>query len=123
MRAVRRWLRAAAAPLRKRVPHRPVVYNANGTHVRLHRRAALLVYMPEAFRLLDTDPAFLRHQNLRRCRQMAGILGEFGYRVDVVSKWDTAFHPASRYDLVISECIDWQGEAGWFHRRWRSGRR
>lgn len=39
---------------------------------------------------------------------MVAVLGDLGYRVDVVSKRDKAFQPARDYDLVISERLDWR---------------
>jgi glycosyltransferase involved in cell wall biosynthesis len=73
------------------------------------RKAALLVYLPDAFRLRADDRAFLSHTNLTRCRLMAEVLGDLGYLVDVVHKRDKRFRPTRDYDLIVSERYDWNG--------------
>lgn len=71
-------------------------------------RAALLVYLPQAFRLAEDDPAFLRHQNLRRCRDIAAVLDEAGFLVDVAWKRDDSLRARRDYDLVVSERVGWE---------------
>lgn len=87
----------------------PMISNANGADEAACNGAALLVYLPQAFQLADDDPAFLRHQNLNRCRNIAAVLGELGCVVDVVHRSDTNFRPARSYDLVIGDRTDWNG--------------
>jgi glycosyltransferase involved in cell wall biosynthesis len=97
-------------------PLRPAVYNVNNADARRSGRSALLVYLPEAFLVDRLDPALRRHQNLRRCRQMAAILGEFDYIVDVISKRDWSFRLTDKYALVISERMAWRDADARFRR-------
>jgi hypothetical protein len=84
----------------------PVIRNANGTHVTHDARRALLIYTVQPFRLSDGDRRFLNHQNLRQCKQIASVLGEFGYIVDVADVEDERFRPSEKYDLIISHRVD-----------------
>jgi glycosyltransferase involved in cell wall biosynthesis len=89
--------------------YHPVVYNANKAKESKYLKRALLVYLPMAFLLEDDDPKFLTHQNLRQCRQIAVLLDEFGYIVDVVH-WRDIGPPWNRnYDLILSDRADLKG--------------
>jgi len=54
----------------------------------------------------EDDPRFMNHQNLRQCKQIASVLGEFGYVVDVADVEDRRFRPSTHYDLVIAHRVD-----------------
>jgi hypothetical protein len=101
----RRWLRTRRHLARRR----DVILNAGKVDERSAEKAALLEYLPQAFWLPRRDPAFRRHQNLRRCVQMVSTLSELGYLVDVSDRRDSTFRPPRGYDLVISERLDWRG--------------
>ncbi len=81
----------------------PVLYNVNGANESLLQKRALLAYLTQAFLLREDAPDFLKHQNLRQCKQIAGLLGEFGYIVDVVDIRDQVFRPDRKYDLVLRD--------------------
>ncbi|MEQ8172475.1 MAG: glycosyltransferase [Candidatus Eremiobacterota bacterium] len=79
-----------------------VIYNVNQVKEVKYKKRAILIYLVDAFLLKDNDLMFLYHQNLRQCKQIASILGEFGYIVDVADINDANFKPARIYDLVLS---------------------
>jgi glycosyltransferase involved in cell wall biosynthesis len=81
----------------------PVLYNVNGANESSLHKRALLAYLTQAFVLPEGSPDFLKHQNLRQCQQIASLLGEFGYIVDVVDIRDQAFKPDHNYDLVLRD--------------------
>jgi len=84
----------------------PVLYNVNRVNEQNYTKCALLIYLTKPFRMKEDDPRFMNHQNLRQCKQIASILGEFGYVVDVADVEDRRFRPSKRYDLVISHRVD-----------------
>lgn len=84
----------------------PVYHNVNRADESGSERRALLVYLTKPFRVPASSPVFLAHQNLRQCRQIAGILGEFGYVVDVADMGDPNPRLRHRYDMVISHNIN-----------------
>jgi glycosyltransferase involved in cell wall biosynthesis len=107
---VRAWARRGGdAPTPPRQATDPPVFNVNDVEAPAQKKAALLIYLARAFRFAEDDPAFLRHQNVRQCRQIAQLLGDLGYVVDVVDRRDESFVPGRTYDLVISERLDWKG--------------
>ncbi|MEI6564443.1 MAG: glycosyltransferase [bacterium] len=65
-------------------------------------RRALLVYLSPGMKWREDDPRFEWHQNLRQSRDLAGLLAERGFRVDVVQYNDRRFVPSGRYDLVVA---------------------
>jgi len=80
----------------------PFVRNVNRADERALAKRALLVYLVKPFLVKDGDPVFLWHQNLKQCKQIAAILGEFGYAVDAADSRDGRFRPGRKYDLIIS---------------------
>ncbi|MEM1995638.1 MAG: glycosyltransferase [Thermoplasmatales archaeon] len=88
----------------------PVLYNVNRVDEKDYNKRALLIYLVKPFLIKDDDPRFLLHQNLRQCKQIASVLGEFGYVVDVADVKDRTFKPSKRYDLVISHRVDIEPE-------------
>jgi glycosyltransferase involved in cell wall biosynthesis len=105
---VRRTLRRETPPPLRRADD-PPVFNVNGAPEGALPKRALLAYLARAFHFSEDDPAFLRHQNVRQCRQIAQVLGELGYEVDAVDRRDEGFVPDRGYDLVIGERLDWKG--------------
>ncbi|MDX1945880.1 MAG: hypothetical protein SFU86_10825 [Pirellulaceae bacterium] len=65
-------------------------------------RRALLIYLPQAFRLPKEHPDQLWHQNRRRSWQIVECLDELGYSVDVVATTEKRFRPPAPYDFVLS---------------------
>lgn len=67
---------------------------------------ALLIYITEPFRsFVDLE----HHQNFWQAKEIARILGEFGYMVDVAEYNNPYTKPKYNYDLVIGlipRCID-----------------
>lgn len=100
----------------KPVKSYPVIYNANGSNEAIYNKRALLVYIVEPFLLKDDDPKFFKHQNLKRCRHITSILGEFGYVVDVVDIRDRKFRPSKDYDLIISNRVNLRGMENYFRK-------
>lgn len=84
----------------------PVLFDVNHSAGRVPRRRALLVYLTRPFLLKENDPVFFRHQNFRQNRQIAALLDEYGYTVDVADIADKRFAPDRPYDLVISHRVD-----------------
>ena len=87
---------------------RPVL-NVNRLADPSSKRSALLVYLALPFHLKEGHPAFHYHQNLKQSLQIASLLGEFGYSVDVVDIQDKTFRPTRKYDLVLSHRIEIAG--------------
>jgi hypothetical protein len=91
LRAVVRWLlpgrvlgvlqRLEARLKTKRFPR---LYNVNGADESRASMRALLVYKVRPFMTAPDSAWFLVHQNRRQCIQIARVLGELGYVVDVV---------------------------------------
>ena len=84
----------------------PVVFDVNHSAGKVRRQRALLVYLTEPFLLKETDPIFYWHQNFRQSRQIAAVLDEYGYVVDVADIADKRFVPDRPYDLVVSHRVD-----------------
>ncbi len=83
----------------------PPVYNANKADERKFSQRALLIYLSSAYALDEKNPLFYTHQNFKQCRQIAAVLGELGFIVDVIDITDERFVPAREYDLVISHRV------------------
>ena len=102
--------RAGLGFLREATGRYPVVYNVNGADESRHVKRALLLYRIRSFLLSESDPEFFSHHNIRRCKQIATVLGELGYVVDAASGRDARLRrPRGRYDLVISDRADLRG--------------
>lgn len=80
----------------------PVVFDVNRSAGKVRRQRALLVYLTRPFLLKETDPIFFWHQNFRQNRQIATVLGESGYQVDVADIRTRRFPASAAYDLLIS---------------------
>jgi glycosyltransferase involved in cell wall biosynthesis len=93
----------------KKQPELPLIYNANSIDEAPDRKRALLVYLPRSFLLDQGDAAFLTHQNLKQCRQIAALLGEFDYVVDVADRHNLKRLARRDYDLVIADRADLNG--------------
>ena len=79
----------------------PVIYNANGVNESSFSKRALFIYIVKPFLLKDSSPKILTHQNARQCKQIASLLNEYEYIVDVVDVRNRKFRPSKDYDLVI----------------------
>ncbi len=92
METLRLWS-SAKQIVRHLVP--PVCRNVNrGTY----SRNCLLSYITKPFR----DPSIsVIHQNRWQARELAGVIGGFGYNVDVVDWYQRRVRLTSRYDLVV----------------------
>jgi glycosyltransferase involved in cell wall biosynthesis len=84
----------------------PVLFNVNEADESNHAKRALFIWRYTPFVIPDDDPEFLRHQNLRQCRQIAALLGELGYIVDVADVKDKKFRLSGDYNLIISTKFD-----------------
>ena len=91
---------------RLRVERYPVLYNVNGARERSSCGRALLVYHTQPFLTDPESPWFLVHQNRRRCIQIATLLGELGYIVDVADLQDKRFTPIRKYAVILSARVD-----------------
>src|ERR1700683_12809 len=89
----------------KRSRPSPVLYNVNAVNEGSPRRRALLMYLVRPFLLSADAPDFLVQQNLRHCRQIAILLGEFNYIVDVTDVSNRQFKPKGAYDLVLKDSL------------------
>ena len=89
----------AISKARKQVP---LLLNVNAVNELNYRKRALFIWRDTPFLVPEDDPEFLRHQNLRQCRQIAALLGELGYVVDVSDVKDKKFRPSGHYDLIIN---------------------
>lgn len=105
-----RLLLAKIGNLSRVLSHRqrkyPVIRNANIVREQEYRKRALLIYIVQPFLHTEKDPVFLKHQNLRQCKQICRILDEFGYVVDVIDIGDTSSKMDYEYDLVISHRVN-----------------
>jgi glycosyltransferase involved in cell wall biosynthesis len=84
----------------------PFISNANAVDESRFTKRALLVYLTKPFTIEVDDPIFLRHQNFKQATQIAQVLDELGYVVDVLHYLDLRFKPRRKYDMVISHRID-----------------
>lgn len=104
--------RLGAKPKRSRLPRalrarlfpdvETPAYNVSSAADAAGRKRALLVHRLQAFTLDERDPRYLSHHNIRRCRHLAGVLGDLGYAVDVGSAKHERFRSEASYDLVVS---------------------
>lgn len=81
----------------------PVFYNVNAADESTLAKRALLVYRARPFQLANDAAEYLTHQNLQQCRQIAAMLGECGYVVDVLDFKDRGMRPNRNYDLVLKD--------------------
>src|SRR5512137_2557580 len=70
-----------------------------------YKKRALFVYVTKPFTIAFDNPVFLSHQNLMQARQIAVVLNELGYVVDVVHLRDVRFKPRRKYDILISHRV------------------
>jgi len=89
------------ALLRKIIGY-PVLYNVNKADENLLKKRALLIYLVKPFRLDKNDPKFLTHQNLKQTLQIASVLNQIGYIVDVADIKSKRILSKKKYDLLIS---------------------
>lgn len=92
----------------------PFLQNVHGVEDAGTKRRALLIYLTEPFQLREDDTRFLDHQNLKQCRQIASLLDEAGYLVDVADYQDDKLVQGElprQYDLIVSHRGD-LGRAG-----------
>ena len=81
--------------LTSKMKHSDVVYNVTNNQ---EERRALLVYITFPFICEMSDE---HHQNIWQAREMARIIGEFGYQVDVADYQDPYVRLKQNYDLVV----------------------
>ena len=65
-------------------------------------RRALLAYLSQGVKWKENDRRFGWHQNYRQSREIAFLLADRGYRVDVAQYNDEHFIPSDPYDLIIA---------------------
>lgn len=65
-------------------------------------KRALLIYLSLPLKWKKNDIRFNAHQNFRQSRQIAELLIQRGYQVEVVQHNDKQYIPSGSYDLVIS---------------------
>jgi len=87
----------------------PVLRNVNGVADADDAKRALLIYMVQPFQTAESSAAFLYHHNFRQSKQMASLLGDCGYVVDVADVNDRQFIPDHSYDVVLSQTTSLQG--------------
>jgi glycosyltransferase involved in cell wall biosynthesis len=94
--------------LRRKAPPRqyPFIRNVNGVHESTLAKRALLLYLTDPFVLGEDAPQWLRHQNLRRCKLIARVLGELGYVVDAGNGRAPSLNPPHEYDLMLTDQAD-----------------
>lgn len=83
----------------------PMLRNVNGTRQEFGRPRALLIYLVEPFQLRTGDRRFKDHQNLKQSKQIAALLGDAGYIVDVADYKDERLvsnELPRTYDIIIS---------------------
>lgn len=73
----------------------PICQNVNHTR---HRQNCLLKYITVPF---QNPPLYHRHQNMWQVPQMAKIIDDFGYNVDVINYDDAMTGLTKKYDLLI----------------------
>ncbi len=81
--------------LRKLFGYDEICENVNGTR---YGKNCLLLYITKPFR---SRKSFHAHQNQWQVRELARIVGEFGYNVDVVDFSARKVRFGHRYDMVI----------------------
>ena len=69
----------------------------NYGHTRYKKRC-LLIYITFPFKQRDLSD---RHQNIWQATELARIIGEFGYQVDVADYQNKYTRPIGKYDMVI----------------------
>jgi len=80
----------------------PIIYNANNVNEDSLKNRALLVYLVKPFQLKQNDAKFSIHQNLKQCKQIVKVIGEFGYIVDVADVRSNKIISLKKYDIIIS---------------------
>jgi len=95
----------------KRAKRYPVIYNVNAANESNCSKRALLIYVIKPFLPETSRHTFPSHQNVRKYQQLAAMLGEFGFIVDVADVRDTRFKPSRDYDIVISNRATLTGQA------------
>jgi glycosyltransferase involved in cell wall biosynthesis len=97
-------LRGVRSRFRKRQRY-PILFNVNGADESTHHKRALIVYLAKAFMLPPDAPEILNHQKFRRSRQIAALLGDFGYVVDVADVSTRKIKSDREYDLVMKDRV------------------
>ncbi len=90
-------LRAALTYYRRAFP--PVERNVNRTR---HPQRCLLVYITKPFR--NTTELFM-HQNRWQVRELARLIGEHGYNVDVIDWYHRRVQLRGTYDLIVDSQV------------------
>jgi hypothetical protein len=73
-----------------------------------------LIYVIKPFLPETSRHTFPSHQNVRTCQQIAAMVGEFGFIVDIADVRDTSFKPSRDYDIVISNRATLTGQVDAF---------
>jgi len=81
-----------------------VLYNVNNAPGNLKR--CLFIYLTEPFVVPASHPGFYRHQNFKQCKQIAKVIGECGYIVDVADCSTPEVHSKKKYALIISHNLN-----------------
>src|SRR5262245_34524996 len=97
-------LKRLKALIKRLTTHYPVIYNANSADEPSYNKRALFIYVIKPF-LQEGASRLLAHQNARQCKQIAALLGEFGYIVDVVDVNKKGFKPSKDYELILSNKV------------------
>ncbi len=84
----------------------PFLRNVNGVPTQNAAKRALFVYRTEPFLLDESFPAFQSHESYKQAKQIASVLGEQGYVVDVADASDKRFEVRERYDLIVCHRTD-----------------
>ncbi len=69
--------------------------NVNHTH---HKKNALMLYITQPF---TSNTNTYEHQNIWQTKEIASVIGEFGYNVDVVNFYDKKIKLTKNYGLVL----------------------
>ncbi len=97
---LKRRLPSLLEHLRKRWQQSQFLYDVNGVKQALRGRA-LLSYVPLAFTSDASSAEFLNHSNLWESREIARILGEMGFVVDVCNCLDSGFELRHKYAVLF----------------------
>ena len=88
--------------LRRRLTGITLIRNVFKRHPDTRPKQALFSYLVRPFYITsEDDPEFLIHSQWWQNRQIARLLDQRGYRVDVVNFDDARFTPDCAYDLVL----------------------
>lgn len=107
-------IKSKSYDLYRRIVGYPICSNVTKLNSNGFNKRALILYLSQPFTFAKSDRRFLLHQNYKQTIQLANILTDLGYIVDVADFRDSKFKPQKNYDLLMSHRLNFDSLKKYF---------